>query len=125
MQDASGNTIDNVRVTSLFTATATGKSLLSSSSSTAKTSGPIDNGDGTISFITRLTGLVLKFQIPGGPVLKAADGEPLRSAGVLTLEDVFDATTGDYITTNETFSGPHLNAEGIDICGPSVAYLDS
>jgi hypothetical protein len=123
MQDASGNIIDNVRFTSLFTATASGKSLLSSASSTTRTLGPIDNGDGTVSFITQITGLVLKFQIPGGPVLKAADGEPIRSAGVLTLEDVFDAATGDYITTNVSFKGPHLNAEGIDICGPSVAYL--
>ena len=66
---------------------------------------------------------MLKFQIPGGPVLKAANGEPIRSAGVLTIEDVFDAATGDYVTTNETFNGPHLAREGVDICGPSVAYL--
>ena len=107
----------------LFTATATGKSILSSASSTERSTGPIDNGNGTISFVTQITGLVLKFQIPGGPVLKAANGEPIRSAGVLTLEDVFDAATGDYITTNESFSGPHLGREGVDICGPSVAYL--
>jgi hypothetical protein len=54
---------------------------------------------------------------------EAANGEPIRSAGVLTIEDVFDAATGDYITTNESFSGPHLLREGVDICGPSVAYL--
>jgi hypothetical protein len=123
MQDANGNIIDNVRFTRLFTATATGKSLLSSASSTERSKGPIDNGDGTISFVTQITGLVLKFQIPNGPVLKAADGEPLRSAGVLILEDVFDAATGDYITTKESFSGPHLAREGVDICGPSVDYL--
>jgi len=125
MQDASGNIVDNVRLTSLFTATATGKSILSSSSTATKTSGPIDNGDGTVSFITNIKGLALKFQIPGGPVLKTADGEPIRSAGDLTLEDVFDAATGDYITTNVSFNGPHLGAEGVDFCTPSVAYLDS
>lgn len=123
MQDADGNIIDNARVTRLFTATATGNSILSSASSTERSTGPIDNGDGTISFVTQMTGLVLKFQIPGGPVLKAANGEPIRSAGVLILEDVFDAATGDYITTNETFNGPHLTREGVDICGPSIAYL--
>lgn len=123
MQDASGNILDNVRFTSLFTATETRKSILSSASSTTKTSGPIDNDNGTVSFITKITGLVLKFQIPGGPVLKATDGEPLRSAGDLTLEDVFNATTGDYITTNISFTGPHLGAEGVDFCSPSVAYL--
>ena len=123
VQDATGNIIDNVHFTSVFTATATGKSLVSSGSFTTKVSGPIDNGDGTISFVIRSTGLVLKFQIPNGPMLKAANGEPLRSAGVLTIEDVFDAATGDYITTRESFSGPHLLREGVDICGPIVAYL--
>jgi hypothetical protein len=123
MQDASGNIIDNVRFTRVFTATATGKSIVSSASTTEKSRGPIDNGDGTISFVTALNGLALKFQVSNGPVLKAADGEPLRSAGVLVFEDVFDAATGDYITTNVTFNGPHLSAEGVDICGPSVAYL--
>ena len=123
MQDANGDVVDNVRITSLFTATATGKSILSSASSTERSTGPIDNGDGTISFVTQITGLVLKFQIPGGPLLKAANGEPIRSAGVLILEDVFDAATGDYITTNQSFAGPHLAREGVDICGPSVAYL--
>ena len=123
MQDASGNIVDNVNLTSVFTATATGKSLISSASGTTRSTGPIDNGDGTISFVTNVNGLVLKFQIPNGPVLKSADGEPLRSAGVLRIEDVFDAATGDYITTNESFSGPHLGREGVDICGPSVAYL--
>jgi hypothetical protein len=123
MQDASGNIVDNVNLTSVFTATATGKSIVSSASNTTRSTGPIDNGDGTISFVTDITGLVLKFQIPDGPVLKASNGEPIRSAGDLRLEDVFDAATGDYITTNESFSGPHLGREGVDICGPSVAYL--
>jgi hypothetical protein len=84
---------------------------------------PIDNGNGTISFVTAINGLALKFQALDGPVLKAADGQPLRSAGVLVFEDVFEAATGDYITTNVSFEGPHLGAEGVDICGPSVAYL--
>jgi hypothetical protein len=123
MQDASGNIIDNVRFTRVFTAAATGKSIVSSASTTAKSDGPIDNGDGTISFVTAISGLALKFQVPNGPVPKAADGEPLRSAGPLTLEDLFDAATGDYITTNVSVNGPHLAAEGVDICGPSVAYL--
>ena len=73
--------------------------------------------------MTAINGLALKFQIPNCPVLKTADGQPLRSAGVLTFQDIFDAATGDYITTNVSFKGPHLGAEGVDICGPSVAYL--
>ena len=123
MQDANGNILDNVRFTRVFTATATGKSIISSASATERSTGPVDNGNGTISYFTYITGLTLKFQIPNGPVLKAANGEPIRSAGILILEDVFDAATGDYITTNESFNGPHLGREGVDICGPSVAYL--
>lgn len=123
MVDANGNIIDNVRFTRVFTAAATGKAIVSSASTTEKTQGPIDNGDGTISFVTATNGLALKFKALNGAVLKAADGEPLRSAGVLVFEDVFDAATGDYITTNISFEGPHVSAEGVDICGPSVAYL--
>jgi hypothetical protein len=123
MQDASGNILDNVRFTRVFTATATGKSIVSSASTTEKSSGPIDNGDGTTSYFTKINGLALRFQIPNGPVLKEANGEPLRSGGVLIFEDLFDAATGEYITTNVSWDGPHLGAEGADICGPSVAYL--
>ena len=124
MQDAGGNIVDNIRITTVFTATATGKSIVSSASSTARSAGPIDNGDGTISFVTNFTGLVLKFQILNGPVLKAANGEPIRGTGVLKIEDVFDAASGEYITTNELFvHGPHPLREDVDICGPSVAYL--
>jgi len=94
MVDASGNIIDNVRSTRVFTATATGKAIISSASTMAKSQGPIDNGNGTISFVTAINGLALKFQALDGPVLKAADGQPLRSAGVLVFEDVFEAATG-------------------------------
>src|SRR5690242_10028963 len=52
MQDATGNIIDNVRFDRIFTATATGRSIVSSASTTAKSQGPIDNGDGTVSFLT-------------------------------------------------------------------------
>jgi hypothetical protein len=123
MVDAGGNIIDNVRFTRVFTATATGKAIVSSASTAEKSHGPIDNGDGTIRFVTATNGLALKFKALDGSVLKTADGQPLRSAGALVFEDVFDAATGDYITTNVSFEGPHLSAEGVDICGPSVAYL--
>lgn len=125
MQDASGNIIDNVNLSSVFTATATGRSIIASASSTTQSTGPTDSGDGTVSFLTDIRGLVLKFQIPNGPVLKASNGEPIRGTGVISIEDVFDAVTGGYITTNESFSGPHPVHDGVDICGPSVAYLEA
>jgi hypothetical protein len=123
MQDGDGNIIDNVRFTSTFTAEATGKTIEADASSTTKSTGPIDNGDGTISFVTKTSGLVLQFKIPNGPVLKDADGKPLRGAGVLMITDVFDAVTGDYITTTVSWHGPHPVRDGVDICGPSSAYL--
>jgi hypothetical protein len=124
-QDASGQFIDNVRFTSVFTATASGKSVESSAATTTKVNGPIDNGNGTFSFVASGTGLVLQFKIPNGPVLKDADGKPLRGAGELTTTDIFDAATGDYISTTESWHGPHPLRDGVDICGPSVAYLTS
>jgi hypothetical protein len=123
MQDADGRVIDNVRLTSVFTAAASGKSLESSSASTTRVNGPIDNGDGTFSFVANITGLVLQFRIPNGPVLKDADGTPLLGAGELTIADVFDAATGDYMTTTESWHGPHPFRDGVDICGPSIDYL--
>jgi hypothetical protein len=125
LQDAGENIVDNVRLTSVFTATASGKSLESSAAFTTRVNGPIDNGDGTISFVADTTGLVLQFRIPNGPVLKDAAGKPLLGAGELTVADIFDAATGDYITTSESWHGPHPLRDGVDICGPSIAYLTS
>ena len=126
-RQAGGGTIDHFTLTSVFTASGTGKSIISSGASTSKTTGPIDNGDGTFGFLTRDTGLVLKFQIPNGPVFKAADGEPIRSAGSLAFEDVFsspDPSDETYITTIDLgFHGPHLGRQGVDICTPTVDYL--
>jgi hypothetical protein len=120
-QDASGSFIDTFRFTEVFTATATGKALESSGSGVAKLD-VIDNGDGTITFVERDAGLALFFKIPGGPILKAADGEPLRSAGEISSTATFDAN-GDLLSFTSSFHGPHLFREGVDVCGPSIAYL--
>ena len=122
MQDASGNFIDTLRFTSIFTAEATGKSLEANGTATTRSSGPIDNGDGTVSFVTQFTGLALQFKVPNGPILKDASGKPLLGAGEVTTTDVFDAS-GNYITTIESWHGPHPVRDGVDICGPSIAYL--
>jgi hypothetical protein len=121
-EDASGSFIETFRFTQVFTATATGKALESSGSGVAKVD-VIDNGDGTITFVGRDAGLALFFKIPGGPILKAANGEPLRSAGEISSTATFDVATGDLISFSDSFHGPHLFREGVDVCGPSVAYL--
>lgn len=126
-RQADGNSIDHATLRSVFTANETGKSIISSASSTTKSTGPIDLGNGTFGFVTKTTGLVLKFQVPNGSVLKAANGEPLRSAGTLSFEDVFSSpipSDDTYITTiNFVFHGPHLGLQGVDFCGPTVDYL--
>jgi transposase-like protein len=38
---------------------------------------------------------------------------------------VIDNATGDLISIQETVHGPHPLRDGVDICGPSVAYLTS
>lgn len=66
-QDATGATIENFNVKTLFTASASGKSMTIQSSGSGKTSAPIDNGDGTYTLITRNAGLTPKFSFPNGP----------------------------------------------------------
>ena len=110
--------------TSVFTATATGRSLETSSASVDMGVGT-DNGDGTITFEEQGAGLVLKFQIPKGPVLKDADGKPLIGAGSTDAVVTIDSATGDIISFEESWHGPHPLRDGVDICGPAIAYLTS
>lgn len=108
----------------VFTATATGKSLELSSASTDK-GALTDNGDGTATFSEQTTGLVLQFKIPHGPVLKDADGKPILGAGILNSAVTFDLASGDVISVEESWSGPHPLRDGVDICGPAIEYLTS
>ena len=112
---------ENFRVTHIFTATATGKSLESSSAGMG-TATAIDNGDGTTTFVGSNAGLALRFKIPNGPVMKDANGKPLIGAGESSSTETYDAA-GNFISGAFSFHGPHPLAEGVDICGPSVAYL--
>jgi len=120
-RNAGGTEIEHFRVTSLFTATATGKSIESSAAGMSAATA-IDNGDGTITFAGTEVGLALQFKIPSGPVLKDASGKPLLGAGELSRTETYDAA-GDFISGTTSFHGPHPFAEGVDICGPTVAYL--
>jgi hypothetical protein len=123
-QDASGAFHATESFKGVFTASATGRSLMLSDAGVDLGTG-VDNGDGTVTFTEHTAGLALKFQIPNGPVLKDADGKPILGAGVIDSVATFDITTGNLLSLQETFHGPHPLREGIDICGPSVAYLTS
>jgi hypothetical protein len=62
---------------------------------------PIDNGNGTLTFTETRKGLMEKLKLPNGTVLS-------RDAGLVTINDTFDATTGDFLgTTISPENGPH------------------
>jgi hypothetical protein len=123
-QDAAGAFHAHETFKGVFTATATGRSLELSSADVDLGTG-VDNGDGTTTFTEHNAGLVLKFKIPNGPVLKDADGKPVIGAGVIDSVAVVDNATDELISLQETWHGPHPFRDGVDVCGPSIAYLTS
>jgi len=123
-QDASGAFHATEHFQSVFTATATGRSLENDASDLDMGTG-VDNGDGTTTFTEHSAGLVIRFKIPNGPVLKDADGKPILGAGVVDSVLTIDNATGDILSGSETFHGPHPFRDGVDVCTPSVAYLTS
>jgi hypothetical protein len=89
----------------LFTSAATGKSVEINFHAQQVNVGPIDNGDGTVTFVTTFKGLPEQIKLPNGPVLS-------RDVGFIGFNDTFDATTGDFL--GETVSpnkGPHPDAD--------------
>jgi hypothetical protein len=121
-EDASGNFIETERFTGVFTAAATGKSLLTSGAGVVKVE-IIDNGDGTTTYVSSGGGLSLQFKVPNGPILKDASGRPILGAGEFTSVETVDNATNQTISLTGSFHGPHPMSEGVDICGPTVAYL--
>ena len=49
----------------------------------------------------------------------------ILGAGVIDSVATFEIATGDLISLRETVHGPHPFRDGVDICGPAVAYLTS
>jgi hypothetical protein len=97
---ADGTFKDQVRENQLFTSAATGKSVLIFDADQFVGAGPIDNGDGTVTFVSTFKGLPEMLKLPNGTILS-------RDAGVLTIEDTFDATTGDFLGETISENGPH------------------
>jgi hypothetical protein len=123
-QDASGTFHATESVKGLFTASATGRSLELASANVDMGVG-VDNGDGTTTFTEKSAGLVIRFKIPNGPVLKDADGKPILGAGEVSSVATVDNATGDLVSLQESVHGPHPLRDGVDICTPSIAYLTS
>jgi len=98
---ADGTFKDEFRQNLVFTSAATGKSVLLFAANQFVGTGPIDNGDGTVTFVSTFKGLPEMLKLPNGPVLS-------RDAGFVSFNDTFDATTGEFL--GETISpenGPH------------------
>jgi len=123
-QDASGAFHATQVERSVFTADASGNSIEVQTAGVDMGIG-VDNGDGTTTFTEHTAGLAVTFRIPGGPILKDADGKPLLGAGVIDSVVTFDNATGDILSGSETFHGPHPGREGVDVCTPTIAYLNS
>jgi len=98
---------DRFEVTETFTATKSGKSLIFHvAQQVTGNFDPIDNGDGTFTFVSTFKGLPEQIRMPNGRMLS-------RDAGVVTFTDVghfaADPNTGEptFILDNETVSGEH------------------
>ena len=89
----------------VFTSAATSKSVLIAFAAQQVNTGPIDNGDGTVTFVTTFKGLPERIKLPNGRVLT-------RDAGIIGFNDTFDATTGEFLgETVSPVKGPHPDAD--------------
>jgi hypothetical protein len=122
VRDDGVDALINENESQVFTASATGRSIEASSSGTFK--GHLeDNGDGDLTFSEKDAGLSLQLKILNGATLKAADGKPLIGAGTLSVTVTVDSVTGDVVSFDESWNGPHPLRDGVDICAPVVSYL--
>ncbi len=101
-EDESGASITNLNITTLFTATESGKSIEIRSTGLRTSSAPIDNGDGTYSVIATNRGQAPGIKLPNGPVI-------VLSVGLIEFLVTFDSATGDFLSfevTRETGQHP-------------------
>jgi hypothetical protein len=111
---------DQFRLNQTFTSAETGKSVLFFIAQQFKSVGPpIDNGDGTITFVSTFKGLPQKVKLPNGAVL-------VRDAGFAQFNATFDATTDEFLgETHTPVNGPHpiLDSDGALFCDVVVPAL--
>jgi hypothetical protein len=72
-ESADGSSMDNVMLTTTFTA-ASGKSITFKSAGVAKRTAPVANGDGTFTFTATVYGLSPKIQVVGGTPIAVDTG---------------------------------------------------
>ena len=95
---------DTASVRATVTNPANGKSVIISNAGQVTGTALVDEAAGTVTFVTTFKGLPEKIQTAHGPVL-------LRDAGVAVFTDVFDLATGDLISSDISFKGPHPDLE--------------
>jgi hypothetical protein len=102
---ADGTFLDTSRLRQVFTSDSTGRQVqISAVGQTSGLDEPIDNGDGTITFINTFKGLPEKLSIRNGPTLS-------RDAGSVTIATTFFVELDGSLTlVSQTASGekgPH------------------
>jgi hypothetical protein len=111
---------DNFEVNQTFTATESGKSIVFHvAEQVTGNDEPIDNGDGTITFVNTFKGLPEQVRLPNGRVLT-------RDAGVVTFTILIDAETDEVISqTVAGEKGPHpdLDSDFAIFCDVIVPAL--
>jgi hypothetical protein len=90
-EDASGAFIETLNVTTVFTATESGRSMEIRQTGSRRGSAPIDNGDGTVSIVVTNSGQSPGFKLSNGPPI-------VLDVGLVQFLLTFDAVTGDFIS---------------------------
>ena len=113
---SSGITLDAGEFTSVWTNPASGKSIMLHGASNLMSDLPIDNGDGTISFIQASA---------GNYIVKATDGAPISlQAFRATVRVTLDAATGDVVSVELlSFGGNYSGPSADSSCDSIVAAL--
>jgi hypothetical protein len=119
-----GTFLDSGRFEQVFTADESGKQVrISGAGGTSGTDEPIDNGDGTVTFISTFRGLPERLSIVHGPTL-------LRDAGNVTVETTFFVEPdGELTFVSQSVSsekGPHPDLDSgfeafCNVIGPALA----
>jgi len=99
-----------------FTSALTGKSFESFSAlQSTSNNAPIENGDGTVSFVFAFEGLEQQIRVPNGPPL-------IRDVGPISFTLTLDAATGDEVSFTISEKRDHPIADA-GYCGVVVPAL--
>lgn len=104
----------SMNVSTTFTVTATGKTLIIRATGVRKESAPIDNGDGTYTAIFTNAGQSPSFKVGNGPAI----GEDV---GLIEFAVTFDAATGEFIS----FSVVRVDGQRLPLDSEICAALSS